>query len=215
MEAERRLRQEIVEAGKRLYEKGLVVSNDGNISAKLTEDVFLITPTGVCKGDMTADQILKIDGDGNLLEGYMKITSEVKMHLEAYRKRKEIRSVVHAHPRNATAFAVAHQVFEKVTLPEVIFSIGKIALVEYATPSTAELPAALAKHIGNADACLLSNHGALTIGEGPMEAYFKMETLEHFAAITLLARQIGGERELSEEQIKALFGVRKNVFGKH
>ena len=207
-------RLEIVEAGKRLYQKGLVVSNDGNISVRLNENEVLITPTGVCKGDMTSDQILKVDMEGRLISGFMKPTSEMKMHLAVYRKRSDVKAIVHAHPPKATAFAVAGKTLDKITLPEVIFSLGSVSMAEYGTPSTDEIPRAVEKHIGNSDALLLANHGALTVGSNVMDAYYKMETLEHFATISLYARLLGGERELDQKETEKLFKVRTEVFGK-
>lgn len=211
---ETQLRREIVEAGRRLYQKNMVASNDGNISARLSEGEILITPTGVCKGDMTEDMLLKVDMEGNRLEGYLKATSEMKMHLAVYRQRPDVGAVVHAHPQKATAFAVANLNFDEITLPEAILALGNIELAEYGTPSTEEIPQAVSRKIGAADALLLANHGALTVGKTPMDAYFNMETLEHFAAISLYARQLGGARALNEEQVKKLFQVRSQVYGK-
>jgi L-fuculose-phosphate aldolase len=207
-------RLEILEAGRRLYDKGMVASNDGNISVRLNDDELLITPTGVCKGDMTDECLLKVSMDGTVLSGLGKPTSEMKMHLAVYAARPDVRAVVHAHPAHATAFAVAGLPLDKITLPEVIFSLGSIALAEYGTPSTEEIPQAVRKHILNSDALLLANHGALTVGSGAMDAYFKMETLEHFARITILARQLGGERALDGDQCRKLYRVRTDVFGK-
>lgn len=214
MALETQLRREIVEAGRRLYQKNMVASNDGNISARLSEGEVLITPTGVCKGDMTEDMLLKVDLEGNVLEGYLKATSEMKMHLAVYHQRPDVGAVVHAHPQKATAFAVAHLSFDEIILPEAIFALGNIELAEYGTPSTEEIPQAVRQKIGSADALLLANHGALTVGKTPMDAYFNMETLEHFAAISLYARQLGGACALNEEQVKKLFQVRSQVYGK-
>ena len=122
--------------------------------------------------------------------------------------------MVHAHPQKATAFAVANLNFDEITLPEAILALGNIELAEYGTPSTEEIPQAVSRKIGAADALLLANHGALTVGKTPMDAYFNMETLEHFAAISLYARQLGGARALNEEQVKKLFQVRSQVYGK-
>lgn len=214
MVGENNFRLEIVEAGKRLYQKGLVASNDGNISVRLNENEILITPTGVCKGDMTSDQMLKVDMEGRLISGFMKPTSEMKMHLAVYRKRSDVKAIVHAHPPKATAFAVAGKTLDKITLPEVIFSLGSVSMAEYGTPSTDEIPKAVERHIDNSDALLLANHGALTVGSSVMDAYYKMETLEHFASISLYARMLGGERVLDQRETEKLFKVRTEVYGK-
>lgn len=210
----REIREEILEAGKRLYSKRFVVANDGNISARIDDKRVLVTATNICKGDMTQDDILVVDYDGNLLEGDKKPTSELKMHLAVYKERKDVMAIVHAHPPNATAFAVSGISLDKLTMPEVIFTLGKISLAEYGTPSTSQIPEAVSKVIQDSDAVLLANHGALCVGETVMDAYFKMETLDHFASITLKSRALGGERELDPSEEKELFKIRSEVFGK-
>jgi len=211
---ENKLKLDIVEIGKRMYARNYVASNDGNMSIRISDNEILITPSGVSKGYMSPEDMLKVDMDGNLLEGHLKPSSEMKMHLEVYKKRPDVFAVVHAHPQKATAFAVAHQCFDKITLPEIVFSLGKVALAEYGTPSTYEIPKAVAKHIMDSDALLLANHGALTVGKDIFDAYYKMETLEHFAAISIYARQIGGEVALDEDEVKRLYEIKSKVFGK-
>lgn len=211
---EQALRLDMVEAGRRLYHKGMVAANDGNISARITDRTFLITPTGICKGDLSVEQLVVVDELGNVLSGILKPTSEMKMHLKVYANKPEVLAVVHAHPPKATAYAVAGRSLDRISLPEVVFSLGRIALAEYGTPSTDELPDAIARHLASADAILLSNHGALTLGNSVMDAYFKMETLEHFAGISLMADMLGGAKYLSPEQEEKLFQVRSAVFGK-
>jgi len=191
MSKEADFRQTIIEAGKRLYQKDFVASNDGNISVRLSDRELLITPTGVSKGFMTPDQILKVDYDGNLISGFMKPTSEMKMHLVIYHCRPDVESVVHAHPPTATGFAVAGESLDKISLPEVVYNLGQIRLSEYATPTTEEVPEVVAKQITCCDAMLLANHGAITVGKDVMDAYYKMETLEAVAKITLVARTLG------------------------
>lgn len=214
MADETRLREEIVEAGKRLYKKGFVAANDGNVSVRLDGGRILITPSGVCKGDMDPGMMVVVDGDGKVLSGRLKPSSEMKMHLAVYRIRDDVKAIVHAHPPKATAFAVAGLPLDKLTLPEVVFSLGSVAFSEYGTPSTKQVPEAVVRVIGDAGAVLLANHGALTVGAGVMDAYFRMETLEHFAAITLYARLLGGERELSPKEESELIRIRREVFGK-
>jgi L-fuculose-phosphate aldolase len=211
---ESKLKRDIVEVGKRLYNKGFVASNDGNISIRLPNDEVLITPTGVSKGYMSESDILKVSMSGEVISGHLKPTSEIKMHLAVYRKRPDVKAIVHAHPPKATAFAVAGIGFDKITLPEVVFSLGSIPLAEYGTPTTHEVPEAVEKHIVKSDALLLANHGALTVGTDVFDAYYKMETLEHFSSISLYARILGGERALNEEQTRELFRIRSKVYGK-
>ena len=207
-------KEDILEVGRRMYAKGFVASNDGNISVRVSENEILITSTGVSKGYMTASDLLKVDLDGNVKSGDKKPSSEMKMHLAVYRSRPDVFSVCHAHPQIATAFAVARKVCDKIALPEVIFSIGYVALADYATPTTQEVPDSIADVIKKADAVLLANHGALTVGSDVYDAYYKMETLEHFAGITMYARLLGGEVALSSEQVSDLVRIRKETYGK-
>lgn len=208
------VKHDIVEIGKRMYAKGFVASNDGNISVKISENELIITPTGVSKGYMTIDDLIKVDLDGKIISGDKKPSSEMKMHLAVYRNRPDVFSVCHAHPQVATAFAVARKVCEEIALPEVIFSIGHVALAEYATPTTEEVPDSITEIIKKADAVLLSNHGALTVGSDVFDAYYKMETLEHFAGITMYARLLGGEVGLDPQQVSELLKIRKEKYGK-
>ena len=205
--------KDIIKIGELMYRKGFVAANDGNISARTGDGAFIMTPSGVSKGEMREDDLLVVDGAGKVLRGSKKLTSEYKMHLAVYEARPDINAVVHAHPPYSTAFAISGQSLDKIALPEVVFSLGKVMFTEYATPSTPELPAAVRKVIGQSDALILRNHGALTAGRDVLSAYYKMETLEHFARITFLARMLGGERELSKKQIETLFDIRENVYG--
>jgi L-fuculose-phosphate aldolase len=207
-------KETIIEIGKRMYAKGFVASNDGNLSIRLSESEIMITPSGVSKGFMSTSDMLVVDLSGNVLSGNLKPSSEMKMHLMVYKVRPDVFGVCHAHPQIATAFAVARKVCDKIALPEVIFSIGKVALTNYATPSTNEVPESIREVIETSDAVLLSNHGALTVGKDLYDAYYKMETLEHFAGITLYARLLGGEVGLENSQISELLRLRKEVFGK-
>jgi L-fuculose-phosphate aldolase len=207
-------RSNIVEVGIRMYKREFVASNDGNISVRLSDNNIMITPTGISKGYMKPEDMIITDMQGHIVDGTNKPSSEIKMHLEVYRNRPDVCAVCHAHPQKATAFAVARKVCKEVALPEVIFSIGSVALADYATPSTQQLPDSIKNIVKKTDAILLSNHGALTVGKDVFDAYYKMETLEHFAGIILYARQLGGEQGLSNNEINELVRVRSEVFGK-
>ncbi|AZV56520.1 class II aldolase/adducin family protein [Clostridium sp. AWRP] len=210
MDRETYLRAQIVETGKRLQQRFFVASNDGNISVKLEDNIILITPTGVNKGEVCSDQIVKVDLDGNVIEGHMKVTSEIKMHLIVYKMRNDIKAVVHAHPPAATAFAVSGEKLDEPTiLPEAIFSLGKVGYCDYGTPSTCEVSQSVEKEIPYSDALLLANHGALTVGKDVMDAYYKMENLEMVSKITLYTKIIGNVRTLNKEQIEKLNRVKK------
>lgn len=212
--SEFKVKQDIVEVGRRMYNREFVASNDGNISVKIADNELIITPTGISKGYMTPEDMLKVDLNGNIISGSKKPSSEIKMHLVVYKNRPDVFAVCHAHPQKATAFAVARQVCKEIALPEVIFSIGNVALSDYATPSTDELPKSIEDIVKTTDAILLSNHGALTVGKDVFDAYYKMETLEHFAGIILYARQLGGEQGLTSKEISELLRIRREVFGK-
>ncbi len=211
------LKQDIVEVGKRMYQRGYVASNDGNISARLDENKFLVTPTGVSKGFMKPEDLIVVNIDGKVLSGMKKPSSEVFMHLQVYKDRPDVNSVCHAHPPYATGFAVAGVPLDKCILPEVIITLGSIPLIEYGTPGTEELYRPVTKLLKDYDAFLLANHGALTVGSDVINAYHKMETVEHFAQIAFVSMQLGYQNTLSKEQVEKLkdqrekFGIKTTV----
>src|SRR5215510_10847836 len=208
MKAEEQARADIVEVGRRLWERGYVASNDGNISVRLDEHRLITTPKSVSKGFMTPDMMVITDLDGKKIAGEREASSELLMHLEVYRNRPDTRAVVHAHPPTATGFAVAGIPLDRAVLAEVITTLGSIPIAEYGTPSTPELPEAVRKYIKAHDGLLLANHGALTIGADVFAAYYKMETIEHFAKISLVARLLGNENVLTREEVARLQELR-------
>jgi L-fuculose-phosphate aldolase len=205
---EEQLRADIVEAGRRMYARGYVASNDGNISARLDDTRLITTPKSVSKGFMTPDMMVVVDYEGHKIGGDRDASSELPMHLEIYRNRPDVNGVVHAHPPLATGFAVAGIPLTRAVLAEVITTLGSIPIAEYGTPSTAELPDAVRKYIKAHDGMLLANHGAVTCGPSVMAAYYKMETIEHFAKISLVARLLGGENLISRGEVERLQGLR-------
>ena len=208
MSAESQLRADIVEVGRRMYAREYTASNDGNISVRLGSDRLLMTPKSVCKGFMTPDMMCITDLDGRKLQGDRDPSSEMLMHLEVYRQRPDVQAVVHAHPPIATGFAVAGIPLDRAVLAEVLTTLGSIPIAAYATPSTRELPEAVGKYIKAHDGMLLANHGALTVGGDLFGAYYKMETIEHFAKISLVARLLGRENLLSREEVLRLQDLR-------
>jgi L-fuculose-phosphate aldolase len=208
MTAESTLRADIVEIGRRMYARGYTASNDGNISVRLGADRLLMTPKSVCKGFMTPDMMCITDLDGGKLHGERDPSSEMLMHLEVYRHRRDVQAVVHAHPPIATGFAVAGIPLTRAVLAEVLTTLGSIPIAEYATPSTRELPDAVRKYITAHDGMLLANHGALTVGADLYSAYYKMETIEHFAKISLVARLLGRENLIAREEVERLQELR-------
>jgi len=208
MTIESGLRADIVEVGRRMYARGYTASNDGNISVRLGADRLLMTPKSVCKGFMTPDMMCITDLEGRKLQGDRDPSSEMLMHLEVYRQRPDVQAVVHAHPPTATGFAVAGIPLDRAVLAEVLTTLGSIPIAEYATPSTKELPEAVRKYIKAHDGMLLANHGALTVGADLFGAYYKMETIEHFAKISLVARLLGRENLISREEVLRLQELR-------
>lgn len=205
------LKRDLVEAGRRVYNRGYVASNDGNISARVDEKRVIITPTGVSKGFMSAEDMVLVDMDGNVIDGRKKPSSEVFMHLRIYKERPDVNCVCHAHPPYATGFAVAGIPLTKCILPEVIIVLGGVPLAEYGTPGTDEFYQPVLKYLKNYDAFLLANHGALTIGKDIFNAYYKMETLEHYAHIAFVATQLGQLNTLNSEQTQKLFDIRERM----
>jgi len=212
MNHDERLRADMVEVGRRLHARVYVASNDGNLSVRVGDNELLTTPTGVSKGFMTPDMMVRTDLDGRRISGDRKPSSELPMHLAVYQSRPEIKAVVHAHPPTSTGFAVAGIPLDRAVLAEVVTTLGSIPIAEYGTPSTHELADAVRKHIKAHDGLLLANHGALTVGSDLFAAYYKMETIEHFARISLVARLLGGERVLSREEVTRLQALR-GVYG--
>lgn len=205
------IKRDLVEAGRRVYSRGYVASNDGNISARVDAKRVVITPTGVSKGYMSPEDMVLVDMDGNVLDGRKKPSSEVFMHLRIYKERPDVNSVCHAHPPYATGFAVAGIPLTKCILPEVIIVLGGVPLAEYGTPGTDEFYQPVLKYLQNYDAFLLANHGALTIGKDIFNAYYKMETLEHYAHIAFVATQLGQLNTLNAEQTQKLFDIRDRM----
>lgn len=213
------LREEICEICHRMWQLGWVAANDGNVSAKLEDGTFLATPTGISKSFITPEKLVHIDREGRILEGLegYRPSSEIKMHLRCYEEREDVRGVLHAHPPVATGFAVANKSLDDYSMIETVIALGSIPLTPYGTPSTYEVPDAIAPYLKEHDAMLLANHGALTVGADVWTAYYRMETLELFAKITLNATLLGGAKEISRENIDRLISMREGyqVTGRH
>ncbi len=203
------LKDLMVEVGRRVWLQGWVAANDGNFSVRLSDEEFLVTPTGVSKGFLDPGMLIVVDEQGQKKFGTLKPSSEIKMHLEVYRQRSDVNAIVHAHPPTATGFAVAGIELSECVLPEVVVTIGGAPLVPYGTPSTDELAKAFVPYLNKADAFLLANHGALTLGTDLMHAYYRMESLEHFAKILMVARQLGKVNFLTEQQVCELNELRQ------
>lgn len=213
------LREQICDVCHKMWQKGWVAANDGNVSVKLEDGTFLATPTGMSKSFITPEKLVHIDMEGNILEAEegCRPSSEIKMHLRCYQEREDVGAVLHAHPPVATGFAVANKPLDEYSMIETVIALGSVPVTPYGTPSTYEVPEAIAPYLGEHDAVLLQNHGALTVGADVITSYYRMETLELFAQISLNAHMLGGAKEISRENIDRPISMRKGygVTGRH
>ncbi len=207
------IKEQICDIGRRMYNRKMVAANDGNISVKLSDNEFLCTPTGVSKGFMTPEYICKVDAKGNLLEANegFRPSSEMKMHMRVYEKRPDVGAVVHAHPVFATSFAIAGIPLSQPIMAEAVLSLGSVPVAPYGTPSTMEIPDAVEPYLEHYNAVLLEHHGALTWSGDLLAAYMKMESVEFYAELLYRARQLGSPREISPENVRKLYEVRKKM----
>lgn len=211
--------QAICDIGRNLWQLGFVAANDGNISVRLPDGTFLTTPTGVSKSMLEPGMIIKMNAANEVVEpaalpGY-RPTSEFKVHLRCYAERPDINAVVHAHPPTATGFAIARIPLDDYTLPEAIFTLGSVPLAPYATPGSAEVADSVAPFLEHHDTILMESHGAISVGVDITQAYYRMETLEHFAKVSLVARQLGGARDLPMDKILECLEVAKSYPVRH
>jgi L-fuculose-phosphate aldolase len=210
MKTELDLRKAIIDIGRRMWERNYVAATDGNISIRLSPDRYLCTPSGVSKGFMAVNDLIVCDGKGNKISGDGKVTSEIYTHLAAYEERADVHAVVHAHPPKAIGFSVAGVSMAECILPEVVYSIGGVPTTEYATPATREGSEVIREYIGRCDAVLMDRHGSITVGADVVEAYLKLEKIEHACESLLVAHHLGHVRHLDREEIEKLQDVRKS-----
>lgn len=200
----------IIDIGQRMYVRGFVAANDGNISVKVGDNAVWATPTGVSKGYMKKKMLVKVDLDGKVLEGTYQPSSELKMHLRAYRENDALRSVCHAHPPICTSFAVAGIPLESPILAEAVITLGDVPVAPYAELGTEAVPEAVAPYCHTHNGVLLGNHGAVTWAEDAYSAYYRLESMEYYAKILLITdKLLGAQRQLSEEQIGRLIAMRE------
>ncbi len=213
------LRQQICDICQKMWQLGWAAANDGNVSVKLPDGTFLTTPTGMSKSFVTPEKIVHIDSNAEIIDGFgeYRPSSEIKMHLKCYEERDDIGAVVHAHPPFATGYAAAGKPLDEYCMIETVLEIGSVPVTPYGTPSTDEVCEAIAPYLDEHDAMLLKNHGALAVGVDLVTAYYRMETLEHFAKVSLITHLLGGAEELNRADIDRLVDMRSRygLTGKH
>ncbi|MFM7316418.1 MAG: class II aldolase/adducin family protein [bacterium] len=203
-----KLREEMCEIGRRVYNKGFAAANDGNISFRLDENRVLCTPTRVSKGFMKPDDLCIVDLDGKQVSGKKKRSSEILLHLTIMKTRPDVRSVVHCHPPHATAFAVAHEPIPKCTMPEFEVFLGEVAIAPYETPGTQTFADTIIPYIKDTDTVLLANHGTVTAGSDLMDAYFKTEIIDAYCRILILTKQLGRVEYYSDAKAAELIKIK-------
>ncbi len=212
------LREEIIRIGKLMHSKNFVAAGDGNISARLDSRHLLVTPSGFSKGFLNPEQLLIVDMDGEKTSGNLGAardlapSSEIRLHLECYRQRPDVRAVIHAHPPYAIACTLAGLSLAKCTLPEVVYDLGTIPTAPYSTPTSPEGPQVVHDLIPQYDAIMLDRHGSLTVGKDLWEAYMRLERVEHSALVTLSANTIRPVEPLADQAIQKLAALRHKVF---
>jgi L-fuculose-phosphate aldolase len=213
MVPERRLREELIKFGRLCYERHLLVAMDGNLSALLPDGSVLCTKAGCHKGFLTDDDLVVIDRQGRKLRGMGDPTSEMAMHLACYEERPDCRAVVHAHPPISIAFTIANVSMARCVLPEVVLTLGTVPTVPYATTGTRKLADDIRAYVRDHDAILMDTHGAVCLGTSVLEAFCRLETVEHTALITKTARDLGGAKELDPKEAAHLRSMGLKRYG--
>jgi L-fuculose-phosphate aldolase len=213
MPTDHQFRREIVRCGGLLHGCGFIAATDGNLSVRLDDERVLVTPTGMSKGLMKTSDLVVVDMQGRKIKGWREVTSEIGMHLLIYRMRPDVNAVVHAHPHTATGFAAAGIPLNQPLVCEVVIGLGQIPLAPYGTPGTPELAETLEPLIPDYDAILMANHGVVTYGTDLQSAYMKMETVEHFAQITLVTHLLGKQQPLECGDLEKLVAARSRYLG--
>ena len=209
VESQEKLRRDLVRFGKWLHRLGFTPGCSGNISVRTGPNSLLATPTGCSKYLLHSADMVEVDLDGRQLRGAKKVTSEIGMHIAVYRARHDVQAVVHAHPPVATGFACSGRALDEPLCAEAIMTVGKVPLAPYATTGTDALAASIAAYIPGHTAILMANHGVVTYGATLLDAFLKMETVEHFARICLVAHQLGTTRPLQEPAIEELMQAKE------
>ena len=204
-------REHICDIGRRLWQGHMCGGNGGNISVRTGDDEILATPTNISKGFMKPDDLCTIDLQGNQLSGDRGITSEIKLHLEIYKARPDVKAVVHAHSPYLTAFAVTGRRIPVGIMAEMDVIVGPIPMIEYAQPGTEQLARSITRHVKKATTAILAHHGPLSWGTDLEQAYFRLEVAEHYCHILTVAWQVGIPKPLPTEQLKQLLESKREM----
>ncbi len=203
------VREQICDIGRRIYQRQFAAANDGNITARVGENEFLCTPTLHCKGFLEPDDLVLIDLQGNQLAGRKKRSSEALLHLEIYKRRPDIQSVVHCHPPHATAFAIAREPLPPCVLPEVEVFLGEVPLTRYETPGTQAFAETILPFVDQSNVMILANHGTVSYGDTVEHAYWWTEILDSYCRMLILAKQLGHVSYLPEDKARELIEIKK------
>ena len=206
-----KLKEQICEIGRRLYNRGFAAANDGNITIRVNDREVLCTPTMVSKGFMKPEDVCKVDMEGKQLAGNRRRTSEVLLHLAVYKARPDVKAVVHCHPPHATAFAVAREPIPKCVLPEVEVFLGEVPIAAYATPGDQKFAETVLPFVKNCNTILLANHGTITFGPDLENAYFNSEIIDAYCRILILSKMLGRVNYFSDGQTRELLNLKKRL----
>jgi L-fuculose-phosphate aldolase len=218
MENQDDLRRQVIQVCRLLYDKNLLYASDGNVSVRWGEELLITTPSGVLKGLLEPEELVVTDLSGQMVDEFnadngLVPSAELRLHLEAYRRRPDIRAVVHAHPPITTALTVAGVSLAPCVVPETLVTLGQIATTAYATPSSEQGPQVIHDLILDHDALVLDRHGAVTVGPTPLKAYMRMEKIENTAQVIQIALTLGRLKTLPVDEIRKLSAIRDAMLG--
>ncbi len=206
------IKQQMIHIGRKLYDKGLVVATEGNMSCRLSDERILVTASGVCKGELTPADLVVVDLAGKMLHSNGGPSTEMQMHLEVYRSRPDVKAVIHAHPPYCISLTLAGVSLDRPFLPESVLLLGSVPTTQYGRPSTEQIPQSIRAYIEKTDSLILHRHGSLTVGKTLTEAYHKLEVMENTAKIIWLAKQVGPIQPLDKSELDELLKLREQVY---
>jgi L-fuculose-phosphate aldolase len=206
--SEWKLKEQMCDVGRRIWQKGFCAGNEGNHSYRISENRVLCTPTGISKGNLKPEDICTVDLEGKQVAGKLKRTSEILLHLAIYKARPDIKAVVHSHPPHATAFAIANVDLPTCIHPEAEVFLGAVKTAKYVTPGDTRLGESILPYVKDSNTILLQNHGTVTFDKDLEGAYYKLEIVDAYARILILAKQIGNIRPLDSAEMKELLELK-------